>query len=175
MRRNPCGFDFDPGKSFVSDAKLKLARLGHDRAIGAVVADDRIRADAREFFIGHGGDQHIPVRRIGNEPGGCQHNCRQTAFHIERATSIESVSFNAWIERRGHSGIANRVHMGVEHQRPPTGPTAHAPDHIRTAGRSFLHGHLDSGTLKPGSNEACDLPFPCPTGDKIGIDRVNTY
>ena len=151
----------------------QVRRLRDDRGVGAHARGDRLGPDARELLVGDGREDHVPAQRALRGVGRREHARGETPFHVARATPVEPSGFDARHERVRHAGHADRVHMGVQHQRAASTRAAGDRDDIGTSRAKLCERRLEPRTLAPLGDEPREPELTRAARDHVGIDRLD--
>jgi hypothetical protein len=115
-------------------AKIEPGRFGHNRRVGACLADDVLDADRGELFVGDCGDDHVAAQVESGRFAPGKHDRGEACLHVVRATSVEPRAVDARRPGLGHTARADDVHVRVEYQRSATTTAAGNRDHVGAAG-----------------------------------------
>ena len=77
------------------------------------------------------------------------------------------------LERPLHARHAHGVHVGIQKEGLAASAPAGDADRVEAPGGDLFDLHLESRSLEPGSDEACDLTLPGRAGDQVGVDRID--
>ena len=104
-----------------------------------------------------------------------EHDRGKARFHVVRAAPVHPAAIDPRRERVLHALDADRVQMGVQHERAtPTGST-HNAHHAHPPGVGFVELNLEPRPLQPVADEGGDLLLTRTGRDEIGVYRVDRY
>ena len=173
MRSEAFRLDLEADEAAMRDRQPFIGRLRDDREIGAMASDDRLGADARDLFVGHGSDDNVAAQPEPTRAYRCQQRRRKARLHVTSAAPVDPAILDPPRERLAHPRDADRVHVRIQHQRPTTAQAARGRHDVRPARRRLIEHDIEPCPLGPLRDEPRQLQLAGNARGKARVDRVD--